>query len=77
MGRKRGRPAASGHVEVTPEFRPEPDIEKLGRALIAIAASIAEDKKKESTGDANAIQAPLSSTKIRTYSVGEKGDGMT
>lgn len=77
MGRKRGRPAASGHVEVTPEFRPEPDIEKLGRALIAIAASIAEAKKKESVGDANATQVPLSSTKIKTYSVGKKGDGMT
>ncbi|WP_300569489.1 hypothetical protein [uncultured Acetatifactor sp.] len=77
MGRKRGRPAASGHVNVTPEFRPEPDIEKLGRALIAIAVSIAEAKKKESAGDADAAQAPLSSTKIRTYSAGKKGDGMT
>ena len=35
--KKRGRPMSSHNVSVTPEFREEPDIEKLGRVLIAIA----------------------------------------
>ena len=45
MPRKRGRPMASHDVRVTPEFRDNPDIEKLGRALIAAAISLAEQKK--------------------------------
>jgi len=32
-----GRPAASTNVRVVPEFRQEPDIEKLARTFIAIA----------------------------------------
>jgi hypothetical protein len=44
---KQGRPAGSRNVRVTPEFRKEPDIDKLGRALIAIASHIAEMKKAE------------------------------
>jgi hypothetical protein len=44
-GQKRGRPARSCNVRVIPEFRKEPDIDKLGRALIAITLSIAEKKK--------------------------------
>ena len=40
--KKQGRPIASRNVVVVPEFRTEPDIEKLGRALIAIAQKIAE-----------------------------------
>lgn len=39
---KRGRPMTSHEVKVTPEFRDNPDIEKLGRALIAVAISIAQ-----------------------------------
>lgn len=42
-----GRPACSGNVQITPEFRKEPDIEKLARALIAVAQKIAEKKKAE------------------------------
>ncbi len=75
MDRKRGRPTTSNHVHVTPEFRPEPDIEKLGRALIAVAISIAEKKKAENTGDT--VSEPSNDTKIRIYSASRKGDGMT
>lgn len=45
--KKRGRTAASRDVRVTPEFRNNPDIEKLGRALIAVALSIAQKKEAE------------------------------
>jgi len=45
--RKRGRPLASRDVRVTPEFRENPDIEKLARALIAVATSIAQKKEAE------------------------------
>ena len=44
---KRGRPMTSNNVKVTPEFRDKPDIEKLGRALIAVAISIAQKKEAE------------------------------
>lgn len=44
---KSGRPVASHDVKVTPEFRDNPDIEKLGRALIAVAISIARKKEAE------------------------------
>ena len=40
----KGRPIKSSNVRVTPEFRKDPDIEKLGRALIAIAKNLAETK---------------------------------
>lgn len=45
MDKKRGRPMASHDVRVTPEFRDNPDIEKLGRALIAAAINLAEQKR--------------------------------
>lgn len=77
MGRKRGRPTTSGHVRVTPEFRREPDIEKLGRALIAIAVSMAEKKKAGSTGDTGTVSESPNNTKIQIYSIDGKGDGMT
>lgn len=44
---KRGRPMASKEVRITPEFRRDPDVEKLGRALIAVAIRIAEQKQAE------------------------------
>lgn len=47
--RKRGRPMASRDVKITPEFRKNPDIEKLGRALIAVAIRIAQQKEAEET----------------------------
>ena len=45
--RKRGRPATSRDVKVTPEYRKDPDIEKLGRALIAVAMNLAQKKLEE------------------------------
>lgn len=63
--KKQGRPMASRDVRVTPEFREEPDIEKLGRALIAVAMHIAEQKQAEEDA------------KKQTTSNEEKGDGMT
>lgn len=42
---KRGRPMSPDNVKVTPEFRENPNIEKLGRALIAVAISIAQKKR--------------------------------
>lgn len=45
--KKRGRPMSSADVKVTPEFRDNPDLEKLGRALIAVAISIAQKKAAE------------------------------
>lgn len=65
MGRKRqGRPMASRAVKVTPEFRENLDIEKLGRALIAVAISIAQEKEEA----AKAAQSSASD---------DKEDGMT
>ena len=43
INRKLGRPIASRNICVIPEFRKEPDIEKLGRALIAIAKNMADE----------------------------------
>ena len=45
--RKRGRPMASHDAKVTPEFRENPDVEKLARALSAVAMSIAQKKEAE------------------------------
>ena len=45
--RKRGRPMASHDAKFTPEFRENPDVEKLARALIAVAMSIAQKKEAE------------------------------
>lgn len=45
--RKRGRPLASRDVKIAPEFQENPDIEKLGRALIAVAIRIAQQKEAE------------------------------
>ena len=64
--KKRGRPMASRDVRVTPEFRDNPDIEKLGRALIAVALSIAQ--KKEAEEAAKTAQTPVNDN---------KGDGVT
>ena len=63
--KKHGRPMASRNVRVTPEFRQDPDIEQLGRALIAVAISIAQKKATE-----EAAQAVKKSS-------GKKEDGMT
>ena len=59
--KKRGRPMFSDDVKVTPEFRDNPDIEKLGRALIAVAISIAQKKEAED----------------KAAKEGSQGDGMT
>lgn len=50
--KKQGRPMASRNVRVTPEFRQDPDIEQLGRALIAVAISIAQKKEAEEAAKA-------------------------
>ena len=47
--KKRGRPMTSHKVRVIPEFRENPDIEKLARALIGIAISLADKKQAEET----------------------------
>ena len=52
--KKRGRPMSSNDVKVTPEFRKNLDIEKLGQVVIALAASIARKEhtaKEGSQGD--------------------------
>ncbi|HCC35921.1 MAG TPA: hypothetical protein DEQ02_10005 [Ruminococcaceae bacterium] len=46
----RGRPAESSRVRLRPVFREEPDIEKLGRAIMAMAlrkAGVKENNKIE------------------------------
>ena len=63
---KRGRPIQSRNVRITPEFRERPDIEKLGRALIAIAKQIAEKKKAGVAGNEDGAG-----------SVGGEGDAVT
>jgi len=45
--KKHGHPMTSHNVRNIPEFREEPDIEKLARALIAVAASIVQKKEAE------------------------------
>jgi hypothetical protein len=52
--KQRGRPQTSHNVRVTPEFRDNPDLDKLGRALIAVAMRIAEQKQAEE--DAKKVQ---------------------
>ena len=47
--KKRGRPMTSHQVRVIPEFRENPDIEKLAQALIGIAVSLTEKKQAEET----------------------------
>lgn len=61
MEKKRGRPMDSHNVKITPEFRENPDIEKLGRALVAVAISIAQKKEAEE----------------KATKEGSQGDGMT
>jgi hypothetical protein len=40
------RRTSSGCIRVTPEFRKEPDMEKMVRALIAIAEKMAREKEQ-------------------------------
>ena len=40
---RRGRKATSTNVRLLPEFREEPDIEKLGRAILALAMQNAKN----------------------------------
>jgi hypothetical protein len=48
----RGRAATSRNVHVTPEFRDKPDIEKLAKALLAVAKKLAEKEQAGGKGDA-------------------------
>ena len=45
--KKPGRPIDSRNIRVVPKFREEPDIEKLGRALISLATVLAEKEKAD------------------------------
>ena len=45
--KERGRPMCSHHVRIVPEYRDTPDMEKLGKALISVAVTIAEKKRAE------------------------------
>ena len=71
-GQRTGRPAASRNVRVTPEFREQPDIEKLGRALIAVAKSIAAKKMAEE----QALNDNPFNEDTKESSNGGKGDGV-
>lgn len=51
--KKRGRPMQSNQVRVIPEFREHPDVEKLARALIAIATDMAKKKEMEAATQAD------------------------
>ena len=44
--KKRGRPAVSRLVRVTPEFREQPDVEKLVRVLLIIAQKLAAEERE-------------------------------
>ena len=46
----RGRKATSGNVRLRPVFREEPDIEKLGRAIIAMAVRATNMETDNETG---------------------------
>lgn len=52
--KKQCRTIASKNILVIPKFREEPDIEKLGRAIISLAAHLAEKEKsnQKENGDA-------------------------
>ena len=52
---ERGRPLVSKNICVIPEFHEKPDIEKLGRALIAVANRLAEEKKAERNGKGDTV----------------------
>jgi len=45
--KKLGRPGNSRCVSVTPELRKQPDIDKLGRTLIAVALKLLEEKERK------------------------------
>jgi len=49
--RKRGRPRGSHPVKVTPEFRENPDIKKMGLVFMAAAKQMLEQKKSEKGDD--------------------------
>lgn len=58
--RKRGRPKTSHDVRVIPEFREQPDIEKLARALLAVAMNQAKEKEPvDSATKSRSIQIQL------------------
>ena len=53
---KRGRPTGTCRIRITPEFRERPDVEKLGKALIAIVVKAAETKKADDvSGEGDAM----------------------
>lgn len=64
---KQERPVDLHNVRVTPEFRDEPDIDKLARALIAVALQIAQEKEAKEQALVNHDNTPAD---------GENSDGL-
>lgn len=52
--RSRGRPRSVDYLRIIPIFRDKPDIEKLGRAVIALSEELANQKVKQEDGYENA-----------------------
>jgi|GEM_PF-4128532 len=67
-----GRPSNSRNVRVIPEFHKEPDVEKLGRALIALVTRIAEMKQAEDVS----LNNDDSGHKYKQSDLSEKEDSM-
>lgn len=72
-----GRPSSSRNVRVTPEYLKEPDIEKMGLALIAVARSIDEQKKAGKLALKNTARCCKNKTGLKVPSTGRPGDTMT
>lgn len=50
MKKRRGRPSTSDNIRVVPVFREKPDIEKLGKAVIAMAEELAKQQQEKEAG---------------------------
>lgn len=61
---QRGRPMASDKIQVTPEFREDPDVKKLAQTLISIAINIAEQKQAKIKPDAESKKPVHTSVSI-------------
>lgn len=69
MSKKRGRPLGSRAVKVTPEFRENPDIKKMGLVFMAAAKRFMELEQEESAAR-EPSQTPIGTTN-------SEGDGVT
>lgn len=66
MAKKRGRPVGSHPVNVTPEFRENPDIKKMGVVFMAAAKRFMELEQAENTS-----QGSLPTLAITTNTEGD------